>query len=71
MPAPSHMRVFAKLPKPSPKRDPDVRRQVDAEREREGDLASQARSEAAQAHAQRKGLDKEARALAAKQARPY
>ena len=45
--------------------------QVDAEREREGDLASQARSEAAQAHAQRKGLDKEARALAAKQARPH
>jgi regulator of protease activity HflC (stomatin/prohibitin superfamily) len=43
--------------------------QVDAEREREGERAGQARGEAAQAHAERKALDKEARALAAAQAR--
>lgn len=43
--------------------------QVDAEREREGERAGQARGEAAHAHAERKGLDKELRALAAAQAR--
>lgn len=44
--------------------------QVDAARDREGERAGQARGEAAQAHAQRKALDKEARALRASQARP-
>ncbi len=44
---------------------------MDAEREREGERAGQARGEAAHAHAERKGLDKELRALAAAQVRTW